>query len=51
MVAAYDDAVRMSFNEGGADCPPIAAEVAELRDTMERFNEGGADCPPIAPQR
>ena len=35
------------FNEGGADCPPIALVVLCPRAAHPRFNEGGADCPPI----
>ena len=37
----------MCFNEGGADCPPIAHMHTELAEIGNGFNEGGADCPPI----
>ena len=36
-----------SFNEGGADCPPIVFTVIAAVRASARFNEGGADCPPI----
>ena len=36
----------LSFNEGGADCPPKPVESSTSSMPQESFNEGGADCPP-----
>ena len=36
-----------SFNEGGADCPPIGRPQIRHGVQWPSFNEGGADCPPI----
>ena len=39
--------MNWTFNEGGADCPPIVSPLKRKHLHMITFNEGGADCPPI----
>ena len=38
--------LRVCFNEAGADCPGMRAEViSDMQENAAGFNEAGADCP------